>query len=60
MRTPDPWAAALTAGAAGALASFAAIMLTGDYVEGLNALAAWLLAGVGAAAARAAVTARAV
>jgi O-antigen ligase len=60
MRTADPWAAALTAGAAGALASFAAIMLTGDYVEGLNALAAWLLAGLGAAAARAAVTARGV
>jgi hypothetical protein len=56
-RTTDPQLAALAAGGAASLAAFAAIMYTGDFLEGLNGLTAWVLAGVGAvAASRAAVS----
>jgi O-Antigen ligase len=58
-RGADPQLAALAAGGAASLAAFAAIMYTGDFVEGFNGLTAWIVAGVGAvAASRAALAAR--
>ena len=50
-RTSDPQLAALAAGGAASLAAFAAIMYTGDFLEGFNGLTAWIVGGVGAVAA---------
>jgi hypothetical protein len=57
-RTSDPQLAALAAGGAASLAAFAAIMYTGDFLEGFNGLTAWIVAGVGAVAASRAAVAR--
>jgi hypothetical protein len=45
----SPEAAALAAGSAGALAAFLVVMSTGVYIEGLTALAAWIVIGLGVA-----------
>jgi len=47
--TLDPQRAGLAIGAAGTLVVFAIFMFAGTYVEGLPALAAWMLIGLGIA-----------
>jgi hypothetical protein len=47
--TRDPGLAGLGMGAAGALATWLVSLMTGVYVEGLPALAVWIMVGVGAA-----------
>jgi hypothetical protein len=42
-----PRAAAVAAGSAGALAAFMLVIATGVYIEGLTALATWLVVGLG-------------
>jgi len=45
--TARPGRAALAIGAAGTLVSMLVLFFVGDYVEGLPALAGWLLVGLG-------------
>lgn len=49
LRAPDPFDAALAIGAVGVLIVFAILLFAGTYIEGLTALTAWLLVGIGAA-----------
>jgi hypothetical protein len=44
---PERWRATPAIGAAGALASFLIFLITGTYIEGLPALFAWIIVGVG-------------
>jgi|tagenome__1003787_1003787.scaffolds.fasta_scaffold20950772_2 hypothetical protein len=47
--TADPQRAALAIGAAGTLVSMLVLFFTADYVEGLPALAGWMIVGLGMA-----------
>lgn len=49
LRAPDGRAAAMAIGAAGAFTAFLLVMVSGLFIEGLPALAAWMLVGLGIA-----------
>lgn len=49
VRSTEPLDAGLAIGAVGVLIAFAVLMFAGTYIEGLPALGAWLLVGVGSA-----------
>jgi hypothetical protein len=49
IRTPDPVRAGLAIGASGVLAGMMVLFYFGTYIEGLTALASWILVGLGVA-----------